>query len=134
MSQDAETFCISPDLGAWPDGTYLVLCAEAPTGVACDYMFNTNEMADFGGCSADDAPGDINLSEPGDSLTLDLDGTTIDDVTWDAGWTLTNNVSLMLQATHYDPDDDDDPIHWCDGVDAYTSGRLGSPGLVSNCP
>jgi hypothetical protein len=107
--------------------------AERATSVRLHVQQNT--LADFGdGCSADDAPGNIDLSEPGDSLTLDLDGTTIDDVTWDAGWTLTNNVSLMLDTTHYDPDDDDDPASWCDGVDAYASGRLGSPGAESNCP
>ena len=77
---------------------------------------------------------DIDLSEPADSLTLDLDGTTIDDVTWDAGWPLTNNVSLMLHTKHYEPDDNGDPMNWCDGVDAYASGRLGSPGLESSCP
>jgi large repetitive protein len=134
MIQGADRFCISPDLGVWPAETYLVFCATAPTGVTCDYTFNTNTLAGFDDCAADDAPADINLSEPGDSLTLDLDGSTIDDVAWDAGWTLTNNVSLMLQTKHYDPDDNDDPAHWCDGVEAYTSGRLGSPGLESDCP
>jgi hypothetical protein len=135
MSQGADKFCISPDLGVWAAESYLVFCASAPNGVTCDYTYNTNTLADFAeGCAADDAPGNIDLSEPGDSLTLDLDGTTIDGVAWDGDWMLTNNVSLMLDTTHYDPDDDDDPASWCDGQDAYTSGRLGSPGLESNCP
>jgi hypothetical protein len=134
VSQGVDRFCISPDLGVWADETYLVFCAQTATGLPCDYAYNANTLSDFAGCSADDDPADITLSEPADSLTLDLDGTTIDDVAWDAAWTLTSNVSLMLQTTHYDPDDDDDPVNWCDGVDTYTTGHQGSPGLVSNCP
>ncbi|MGD8860897.1 MAG: lamin tail domain-containing protein [Myxococcales bacterium] len=74
-----------------------------------------------------DAVVSLILSNSGDSVGLQCDGVTIDEVTYGEGFPITAGASLSLSATALDAKLNDLPEAWCAAVDSF-GGDRGTPG------
>lgn len=75
------------------------------------------------------------LSNGADEVILaHPDGTVVDRVAYDDGvrWPDTSGASLQLDRDVESPRENDDPSRWCEGLQIYGAGDLGTPGAAND--
>jgi hypothetical protein len=73
--------------------------------------------------------GDIQCGNGDDEIILTFGGTELDRVAyWDPDWPDTSGAALSLHIDFYDTALNDDFENWCDAIDVYGAGDLGTPG------
>ncbi len=101
-------------------GGYAVLGVNGDTatngGVTVDYVYDT-----------------FFLGNGSDGIILEYQGTVIDQVVWDNGATFPDpsGASMSLDPAFFDATANDDGSHWCEAVDPYGAGDLGTPGAAN---
>lgn len=78
-----------------------------------------------GGLPPVDATFDFALSNSDASLWVGNGGATLDLVTWSSSG---NGAARSLDPAQSDPEANDDEARWCDAIDSYGDGDLGTPG------
>ena len=112
----ADVFEVTGDL--WlPAGEYLVL------GLNGDPAVN-------GGAPVQAVYTNFFLANGDDEVVVEHGGVELDAVEYDVafGWPQPVGASMSLDPDAHDPLLNDDPAAWCEGVDPYGLGDLGSPG------
>ncbi len=132
---DPVAFAVSPDAGVvLAPGGIALFCQDADALLArapqldCAYAYG---VADNGFADGPTGPAaDDGWVLPGSgTLTVDMDGSPIDTVSWDAeAWGVGEGASLALDPDAADVASNDDPANWCAGASAYDGENLGSPG------
>ena len=72
---------------------------------------------------------DIQCGNGDDEIILIFGGVELDRVEfWDPDWPDTSGAALSLHIDFYDTVLNDDPENWCDAIDVFGAGDLGTPG------
>ncbi|MFT5682807.1 MAG: hypothetical protein ACI8RZ_003731 [Myxococcota bacterium] len=85
-----------------------------------------DDSATNGGIDADFDWSGPALSNSGDVITLSYDKTTFDEVDYN-GWSVSAGVSMNLDPSADDTDNDDESF-WCEATSTYGDGDYGTPG------
>ena len=115
---DSDDFLVSGDLIV-PAGGYIVFGANDDQGLN-------------GGVPVDYDYGGFTLGNSDDEIYLEHDGTVVDSIHWDNGatWPDPEGAAMSLDPDYLDGDNDDGG-NWCEAVDAYGDGDLGTPAAVN---
>jgi hypothetical protein len=109
----------SADLISVESGSYIVIANNG------DYYSN-------GGVTASYVYSDVSLANESDDLTVEADGITIDQVSWDDGVSFPDpsGASMSLDPTFLDDLSNDDGLNWCEATQHWSedAADLGSPG------
>lgn len=70
----------------------------------------------------------FSLGNSDGTLNVGFGGTVLDDIAWPSS---SSGAATQLDPSFTDPGDNDDPAHWCDAIDPYGDGDLGSPGATN---
>jgi hypothetical protein len=109
-----------------------------PPGAHAVFAYSADPAVN-GGISGAIAYGaaDIQLANGTDRITLTINGTTIDEVSWAGSWPgATNGVAMCLRAPY--TTNNDLPAAWGDSVGTFgptgDRGHPGQPSTAANCP
>jgi len=117
---DGDSFTVETSLPL-AAGEHAVLGVDADVavngGVAVDYEYSGLTLA----------------NGPDDEIVLTHGGVELDHVYYDAvDWPDTAGAAASLDPSEHDPDQNDDPSHWCDAPDPWGPNTdLGSPGEMN---
>jgi hypothetical protein len=103
----------------------VLLTEDCGTMTAGSYAVIAREFTGNGGLPQVDGVFDFALNNSSAMLWIGTDGVVLDEITWGSS---TAGASTQLDPAFTDPADNDDEANWCDGVDSYGDGDLGSPG------
>jgi hypothetical protein len=134
-SSSGRQFWVAPGSLVIPAGGYVVLChGDTVLGASCDYVYGTdvNPVSTQGASySASFALGNSGAV----TLTLSLDGTTLDEVIYNdgSGWpSSSNGKSVGLSPTLLDASSNDTGSSWCHQTSTHGSGDYGTPALAND--
>lgn len=122
LTNAAENFTIITSVIV-PANGYAVFVANADTtlngGITPDYVYDGTSTF---------------LGNGSDELSIQCNGTVIDEVSWDNGATFPDGtgVSMELALTKYNATDNDLGANWGLAVSSYGAGDLGTPGAVND--
>ncbi len=115
----AESAVISSSVPIAP-GERVVIAANASAAangdVGADYAYGVDVL------HLDDA----------DDLGLQVNGTTVFDVSWTSSWPLTAGATLTLDPDHFIANQARTSAYWCDATSAFSDGDLGTPGSAND--
>jgi hypothetical protein len=89
------------------------------------YAVIARETAGNGGLPQVDATFSFALNNSDGYLFIGSEGVVLDEITWSSS---TSGAARSLDPAFSDPTENDDEASWCDAVDAYGDGDLGTPG------
>lgn len=89
------------------------------------YAVIARERVNNGGLPQVDATFDFALNNSDAYLWIGAEGLVLDEIFWSSS---TSGAATSLDPAFSDPADNDDEANWCDAVDPYGDGDLGSPG------
>ncbi len=93
---------------------------------------NADESANGGVGAAYGYDGDAIHLDDEDDVGLQVNGTTIFDVSWDSTWPLVSGASIALDPDHYTATEARSAGWWCTAASALSSGDLGTPNLTND--
>lgn len=115
----AENTVISASVPIAPGERVVIAANSSPTAngdIGADYAYGVDVL------HLDDA----------DDLGLQVNGTTIFDVTWTSSWPLTYGATLTLDPDHFIASQARTSAYWCDATTAFSDGDLGTPGATND--
>lgn len=100
------------------------------------FVFGSNaDMDTNGGASVDYQWAGITLANEVDDIYMDIEGVTIDSLSWDDGFTMPDpaGASIMVDPGYYSADANDDTAVWCAATQPWgaETGDRGSPNTVN---
>jgi len=110
-----------------------------------NFQINTDlivEPGDYVTFANSDSPGftpdydytGLSLNNTGDAIIITVGETVIDGVYYTTDWPYGSGVSMSLNNSYFDPDQNDVIENWCSSTSSY-NGDLGTPGMVNDaCP
>jgi hypothetical protein len=138
-----DSFMVDPALAPLiPAGDVAVFCAtdlftidnDPDSSLECNYFWGDAALADtYTDAYIDNT---FHLQRDEDTLTVAVEGTTIDAVAWDAAWPASAKSSIVLLGTAWSDTDNDAPgaweldttnVWWDDGTGGPEHGTPGSP-------
>ncbi len=93
---------------------------------------NSSDSANGGVGAAYGYGGDAIHLDDADNLGLQINGTTIFDVTWDDSWPVTAGTTLNLDPDHFTAAEARTPSWWCNAATALADGDYGTPGAAND--
>ncbi len=103
----------------------VILSEDCGTMTAGSYAVIARESTGNGGLPQVDGTFDFALNNSNAMLWVGTGGTVLDQITWSSS---TAGAATQLDPAFTDPADNDDEGNWCDAVDPYGDGDLGTPG------
>lgn len=67
-----------------------------------------------------------------DDLGLQVNGTTVFDVSWDSSWPIAQGASMTLDPDHQSPSEARSAAWWCNSASSLPDGDLGTPNAVND--
>ncbi|MSQ04114.1 MAG: hypothetical protein EXR71_19865 [Myxococcales bacterium] len=67
-----------------------------------------------------------------DDLGLQVNGTTVFDVSWDSSWPIAQGTSMALDPDHHSPSEARSAIWWCNSSSTLPDGDLGTPNAAND--
>jgi hypothetical protein len=93
---------------------------------------NNDDPSQNGGIQHDFTYSNFSLSNTGDQLVLEMNGSVIDEVDYrESGFPNPDGASMSLSPDQYDADANDDGANWCESSTLASSGDYASPGAVN---
>jgi len=118
---DLATNAFTVDTDLWvPVGGQVVLGRNGDSGIN-------------GGVTLDFEYSNFQLSNTDDEIILSHYGVELDRIEYDDGvtWPDSEGIALSLDIVSYDGTLNDDGSAWCDAIDMYGVGDLGTPGIIN---